>query len=95
MESLSNPGPSFKSKSREGSVGDGNDSGEVDDRLIKILEGLWGSYGCKNPPSIWRDGLGGDEEGKRRAEDGLRSLAGGLGVSVCPYSLALSVLMIP
>jgi len=92
MESLSNPTP--QSKSREGSVGDGNEIGEVDDRLIKILEGLWGSYGFKNPPTIWREGQGGDEEGNRRVEDGLRTLAGGLGVSVCPYCPVLLVSMI-
>jgi hypothetical protein len=63
--------------------------GEVDDRLIKILEGLWGSYGCKTLPSIWRDGQGGDEEGRKRVEDGVRSLAGGQEVSVCVSFLSL------
>ena len=92
MESLSNTSP--KSKSKSESELRGGSGGEVDDRLIKILDGLWGSYGCKNPPSIWRDGQGGDEEGKRRVEDGLRNLAGGLEVSVCSHSPVLLVSMI-
>jgi hypothetical protein len=61
---------------------------EVDERLIKILEGLWGSYGCKTPPLAWRSGSG--SEGRIGVEKGLRSLANGLEVSVCYGLCSLS-----
>jgi hypothetical protein len=78
MESLSSP-----------SANTGSGSKEVDERLIKILEGLWGSYGCKAPPVAWRSGSG--SEGRIGVEKGLRSLANGLEVSVCYALCSLSL----
>jgi hypothetical protein len=61
-------------------------------RLIGILDRLWEDHGCKEKeiPMLWRDGAGRDES-RIEIERGLRSLASGDEVPVCP-SLAIFIM---